>query len=874
MFAELLLKLSFILPTPMAVEQPVNLSRNIYWMEQASPEESPEQALERFAQDRQGPAVRSLNLGFTSKTYWFVTRLQNPTDIDEIVLSSTFPGIDHLQLWSITEAGWKTHAMQGDHYPASHRAFDSRTANVKIELPKGQEVIVLYKIWGNCPTQAGFIASTVGTFTRTQNTENTLLWLCFGVAGVMFAYQMFLWKSTRNQLDLLYAVFIFYSTLVNMLVQGHVFQYFLPDALAAHSDGLIVAPIGPVLFLVMMEFSLNFLALKRFSPRSYKVLRGMQVAILGILVLAFVPPFRIFNQLFQLSGLIFPIATLTVAIIAQRNGQKAARFFIIAFLSYLVTVVLFLASNVGILPSNAFFTAAPVVGSALQITLLALAMGDRMNILKTIAKEAEDKRREDEAKHKAEVQAWNESLERRIEDQTRDIRSLLENTKVGLMSVTQDLAVHKDYARYLESIFEEAGLANRPFTELLLEKMDLNVDDREKILTAMEYTIGEDECMFEANASVFPREVKVTIAGKTKILDFDWSPMINKDGNVERILVSLRDMTENQKLREQAAEGARNLKLLGELLEIGPVRFQKFDKAAEDTWKSIEKILSETKDQLAFECLRKIYVGLHTMKGVARMYKLSELTSRIHLAEEIVAQKKSLESDAIVALSEHMKAIQEAHLAYKEAIKPLYKIQGQLDLLDAEGNPHELRNILNEMTETADMLARELGKSGCKVQVEVPQDFVLDEAFAKALQDSLVHLIRNSVDHGLEATSEREAKGKPTLGTIRMYVDGKGNLCIEDDGRGLDLRRIANKAETLGKTVRDTTELANLIFDSGFSTKDSANEISGRGIGMDAVREFMRGVGSNIHIVPKGTEGDFLKFYFEIALPSSHKFAG
>jgi chemotaxis protein histidine kinase CheA len=124
------------------------------------------------------------------------------------------------------------------------------------------------------------------------------------------------------------------------------------------------------------------------------------------------------------------------------------------------------------------------------------------------------------------------------------------------------------------------------------------------------------------------------------------------------------------------------------------------------------------------------------------------------------------------------------------------------------------------------------------------------------------------VDHGLEKKEERVAKDKPEVGMIRAFLDADGRLCIGDDGRGLSITRIEAKARQQGLVAKTPEETANLIFESGFSTKDSANEISGRGIGMDAVRDFMRSVGSNIEIVAEGSlEHGFLKFHFAIDLP-------
>ena len=110
--------------------------------------------------------------------------------------------------------------------------------------------------------------------------------------------------------------------------------------------------------------------------------------------------------------------------------------------------------------------------------------------------------------------------------------------------------------------------------------------------------------------------------------------------------------------------------------------------------------------------------------------------------------------------------------------------------------------------------------------------------------------------------------GKPEQGTLRVFLDDEGRLCFEDDGQGLNLKAIEDKAKSIGMAVNGRSKLADLIFNSGFSTKDAADEVSGRGVGMDAVREFMRNAGSDIAIIPQGQDdGDFMKIRFAINMP-------
>jgi two-component system chemotaxis sensor kinase CheA len=150
-------------------------------------------------------------------------------------------------------------------------------------------------------------------------------------------------------------------------------------------------------------------------------------------------------------------------------------------------------------------------------------------------------------------------------------------------------------------------------------------------------------------------------------------------------------------------------------------------------------------------------------------------------------------------------------------------------------------------------LSQKLGK-----QVElrlVGKDTELDRTVVDALGDPLVHLVRNALDHGLEGVKERTDAGKTETGVLEISArHAGGNVVIEvkDDGRGVDPARVAKKAAEKGLIdpsqvdAIDTKAAIELLFSAGFSTADTTSDISGRGVGMDAVRATIRELGGEV----------------------------
>ncbi|WP_126660981.1 chemotaxis protein CheA [Haloterrigena salifodinae] len=173
-----------------------------------------------------------------------------------------------------------------------------------------------------------------------------------------------------------------------------------------------------------------------------------------------------------------------------------------------------------------------------------------------------------------------------------------------------------------------------------------------------------------------------------------------------------------------------------------------------------------------------------------------------------------------------------------------------------------LEKIVGNFPRVVRDLARDQGK---EIDFEMEGvDNEMDRSILNELSDPLMHIIRNAVDHGIEPPAVREEKGKPREGTIRLTGErerDRVSITVEDDGAGLDVERIKEKAVEKGIMtqeeidVLDESEVYDLIFHPGFSTRDEVTEVSGRGVGMDVVNEVVRGVDGTINVESEPDEG-------------------
>ena len=195
---------------------------------------------------------------------------------------------------------------------------------------------------------------------------------------------------------------------------------------------------------------------------------------------------------------------------------------------------------------------------------------------------------------------------------------------------------------------------------------------------------------------------------------------------------------------------------------------------------------------------------------------------------------------------------------------------------DIRGSSMGIRMVqIGETFNRFERVVRDLGRErGKKINfVTIGGETELDKTLVDKLADPLIHLIRNSVDHGIDTPAERAAAGKPEEGTLTLNAFHEtGSIVIEvrDDGHGLDTARILNKAVELGLARPDQSyqdyEIHQFIFQPGFSTAAEVTNISGRGVGMDVVKKNIESLRGTVMIESEPGAGTTMKIHLPLTL--------
>ncbi|WP_332648373.1 chemotaxis protein CheA [Lysinibacillus sp. 54212] len=239
---------------------------------------------------------------------------------------------------------------------------------------------------------------------------------------------------------------------------------------------------------------------------------------------------------------------------------------------------------------------------------------------------------------------------------------------------------------------------------------------------------------------------------------------------------------------------------------------------------------------------------------------IERLDVLMNLFEELVIDRGRLQSIASEV----------NHGELNETVERMSRVMGDLQNIILTMRMVPVETVFNRFPKMVRQLSRDLNK---KINLEIiGAETELDRTVIDEIGDPLVHLIRNSLDHGIESPEIRRSKGKPEEGTVQLRAYHSGNYVfieIEDDGAGINREKVLAKALSKGVVSQEVAnslsdkQINELILASGFSTADVISDVSGRGVGLDVVKTTIESLGGNISIESTQNVGSV----FSIQLP-------
>lgn len=522
------------------------------------------------------------------------------------------------------------------------------------------------------------------------------------------------------------------------------------------------------------------------------------------------------------------------------------------------------------------------------------------------------------------IEEQNRNLEERIlqrtaelRQKTNDVNNMLQNMRQGIFTIVAGNVIHPEHSAYLEEIFETHDIADQPVFPFLFKQSDVGSDALNQMTAAIESMLGEDSMMFEFNSHLLIHEYAANFADRTKILELDWNPVLNADDTIDKMMVTVRDVTELKALQVETGKQKEELDIIGQILAVSRSKLLEFISTSYQ-FLDENKTLIENNPESKADIIATLFLNMHTIKGNARTYGFTYITDCVHEAESTYNLIKSGEYFLWdqVHLLEQLQAVRDCVVRYETVLKEklasfsenesfgiaqsvideiaqvvdvvnemsqiatlkssLLSIKQSINTVRSES----IQQLLNGILRGVPSMAKQLGKETPTIDI-VDNAIRVNKDIVPILRNVFMHIFRNAMDHGLESTETRIARGKPIHGQISLEVslhDDTVAFTFQDDGKGLALERIYEKAVANGQISPDQAisdeQVADLIFHSGLSTAETVSNLSGRGVGMDAVRQFLNKHQGDIQLAftaEKANDG-FRAFKQIITLPSKFAF--
>lgn len=243
--------------------------------------------------------------------------------------------------------------------------------------------------------------------------------------------------------------------------------------------------------------------------------------------------------------------------------------------------------------------------------------------------------------------------------------------------------------------------------------------------------------------------------------------------------------------------------------------------------------------------------------------KESSPEASIRVQVEVLDQLMNLAGELVLGRNQLVQAVGSRDYASMESVTTrLDQVTSELQDSIMQTRMQPIGSVFNRFMRVVRDVSNQLGKK-CHLELE-GQEVEVDKTISEAIGDPLTHLVRNSIDHGIESPNQRLTAGKPEVGRLNLrayHQSGKVRIEISDDGKGIDPDSLRDKAVSKGlisvdaATQMSDAEAVRLIFHPGFSMAEKITEVSGRGVGMDVVRSNIEKLGGSVDIKTQKGEG-------------------
>ena len=844
-----------------------------------------QEAITRY-RDGAFKTVGGTPLNYPDSTVFFVESVTNTSfQPVEVIMSEVFPTVGKREFFLVDES-WRqiTHGfMTSDGVLNSDNSVKSSVFSFRFTVPPGPHLI-FYKVSGIVQIQTKLI-ETPSAYSSRQESRVILVTIVYTVLTLMGLYNLSLFLQLKQTTYLIYTAYVF--SLVFLFFQfpiGTQKLFQLPDTFNLYT--ISFATYLTCFLALMFCYSFNNLREYKRMAIASKVFMGLMLVLMVLIPLI---PRISTSHLTHVAAQITTIACMAFGIYLAWRRSRIAYFYLFAWSTFLLgSLGMSLFIN-NIVSYNSFFFWSMPFGAVVETVVISLGLAEKIRINDQGQRQETIELNRQLHEKSLKLSDLNQDLESRVRKKSEELSSIIDHIRIGILLVGgKDLKIMATYSAISKTMLGVDDLEGCKAIETIFDNSSVprsQIDRTDSILRA---ALGSDELTFLINQDLLVTDMSRKVGSNHMFIQLSWQPLFDTEGKISSYIVGLYDMTLTQKLRLEAVKKSNELQLISEIISTPVQRFNNTIKTSLEFIETNKRLLASGRG-VTTQNLQSIFVNLHTIKGNSASSNLSKLSEAAHRIEFSVFQSlqsnKKVNSRDLRELHKEMedvlnvyKKIAMEKLRYSEqspvsiSIEELETLQGALlDFLENR-NPSTQETLFDllgvfeqrvfstikstflSFEDESRRLAKALGKHAPVLEFE-GDDHILPQVIHDALSSALIHLIRNTMDHGLEDIKTRRTVKKDVQGVIHLEVETTPEeliLKFSDDGKGLDLNIIFQKARAaniIGAQEPLTYDvISKILFYTGFSTARVSNDISGRGVGMSSVQEHIEQLGGHVEI--------------------------
>ncbi|WP_158266891.1 sensor histidine kinase [Chitinophaga niastensis] len=453
------------------------------------------------------------NLQITPYTQWARFSIQNLSDENQLILEIEYPIIDDITLYESLPDGSTKSTRLGEYTAFKTRGYDHQNYQFAISIPTNATREYYLRVKAGEQLQLPVYLSTPELIFEKNNRRELIFGIYIGVILAMACYNLFIYISTRDNSYLIYVSYIICVGLTQVTLQGYAFRFLWPNNswLAMHATVFVPILNG----LTALAFIQNFLHTKQNYPLGHKLLYAAFVLYLLCFIPMFLDMYNYAQIMVQMDAFLAAVIAFVVAYRISLKGVSAARFFLVAWSIFLISIFVFVLRNFNMLPYNNFTYYALQIGSGLEVLLLSFALAHKINMFKAEKEASQQLALTISLENERLVREQNIILESKVKDRTEDLQAtnLELNNALNNLKDTQTRLVEKEKMASLGQL--TAGIAheiNNPinFVTSNIKPLKLDIADLRSLLSRYDQLATNPDIQKElADIELFKKEIDI-----------------------------------------------------------------------------------------------------------------------------------------------------------------------------------------------------------------------------------------------------------------------------------------------------------------------------------------------------------------------------